>query len=70
MAAEVPVPVPTPATLAGGFWQNNSCGWNVTINVGFLVAVLMVVYLIHTWKQERGCRCELEALKAERQRSG
>ncbi len=73
MAPDMPVPVPTPAPVPAaptGFWANNSCQWTLHINVAFLVASVVIFYLIRVWQREKGCRCELEALKAERQRSG
>jgi hypothetical protein len=39
------------------------------VNVAFLVASLVIVYLIHTWRQEKGCACKLKALEEERSKS-
>ena len=68
MSPDMPVPVPTPAAPTG-FWANNSCRWTLHINVAFLVASVVVLYLIRTWKQERGCACKLKALEEERSKS-
>jgi hypothetical protein len=64
MSPDVPVPVPTPA----GVFANHTCRWNLQLNFGFLIAALVILYLIHTWKQERGCACKLKALEEENQR--
>ena len=47
MAPDMPVPAPVPAAPTG-FWANNSCRWTLHINVAFLVASVVVLYLIRT----------------------
>jgi hypothetical protein len=66
MSPDMPVPVPAVPT---GVFANHTCRWNLQLNFGFLIAALVVLYLIRTWKQERGCACKLKALEEERSKS-
>jgi len=67
MPADMPdIPTPASPVILGG---NHSCRWIFTINVGFLVANLVICYLIRVWWQEMSCQYKLKALEEEHRRS-
>jgi len=42
-----------------------SAHWSISLNLSWILAALVVLYAIRTWKQESSCNCELSALKKQ-----